>query len=541
MKGCSMDNALSGESRSRNAPLVVVLAILVAVTGVMAWQQHRTSQDLASRIDAIAGMEARVDLQLDAQAAAISDVKSSVDRAIIGRKELLDVTATIGDVKSSVDRAIVAAVSDVKSSVDRAIVAAISDVKSSVDRAIIGRKEILDVVATISDVKTSVDRAIVAAVSDVKSSVDRAIIGRKEILDVVATISDVKSSVDRALGNVVVTQPPEDLRAGVRAVIDRWLPVKQPAELPAAGSDLRDELATLELSMQTGLRSAFESELRRLHWWADSLDAVQSTSEDAVRAESDYPQLRTLRVTAPVRAPQWCFEIVRAAELRRLLALAQARAAQEQNTLAEVDELQYLLDTVHREMGSNVPLVIAEAQARLGARRGAIEAQELSQGIDELVAKRSMAMTKITDPALLLQVQASYHGQLLGLLSTLAGIDGVNSGHLQLLAEKWAGEMRALETMVHNERSLRYQGWALGVIEQVEREISAADRWNDDEVAIFNALLRLVPIDANLLEPPLRVKFDNTWTEGADELADVQKPVLLKAVALTPKKGLGDV
>ena len=536
-----MDNALSGESRSRNAPLVVVLAILVAVTGVMAWQQHRTSQDLASRIDAIAGMEARVDLQLDAQAAAISDVKSSVDRAIIGRKELLDVTATIGDVKSSVDRAIVAAVSDVKSSVDRAIVAAISDVKSSVDRAIIGRKEILDVVATISDVKTSVDRAIVAAISDVKSSVDRAIIGRKEILDVVATVSDVKTSVDRALGHVVVTQPPEDLRAGVRAVMDRWLPVEQPAELPAAGSDLRDELATLELSMQTGLRSAFESELRRLHWWADSLDAVQSTSEDAVRAESDYPQLRTLRVTAPVRAPQWCFEIVRAAELRRLVALAQARAAQEQNTLYEVDELQYLLDTVHREMGNDVPLVIAEAQARLGARRGAIEAQELSQGIDELVAKRSVAMKKITDLDLNLQVQASYHGQLLGLLSTLAGSDGVDSGRIQSLAEEWAGDMREIGTLVHNDRSQRYQCWALGIIERATREIDAAQGISDDEELIYYAILRLLPIDANLLEPPLRVKFDETWTDGAAELSDYQKGDLLHWVALTPKEGLGDV
>ncbi len=497
-----MDNALSGESRSRNAPLVVVLAILVAVTGVMAWQQHRTSQDLASRIDAIAGMEARVDLQLDAQAAAISDVKSSVDRAIIGRKELLDVTATIGDVKSSVDRAIVAAVSDVKSSVDRAIVAAISDVKSSVDRAIIGRKEILDVVATVSDVKTSVDRA---------------------------------------LGHVVVTQPPEDLRAGVRAVMDRWLPVEQPAELPAAGSDLRDELATLELSMQTGLRSAFESELRRLHWWADSLDAVQSTSEDAVRAESDYPQLRTLRVTAPVRAPQWCFEIVRAAELRRLVALAQARAAQEQNTLYEVDELQYLLDTVHREMGNDVPLVIAEAQARLGARRGAIEAQELSQGIDELVAKRSVAMKKITDLDLNLQVQASYHGQLLGLLSTLAGSDGVDSGRIQSLAEEWAGDMREIGTLVHNDRSQRYQCWALGIIERATREIDAAQGISDDEELIYYAILRLLPIDANLLEPPLRVKFDETWTDGAAELSDYQKGDLLHWVALTPKEGLGDV
>lgn len=351
-----------------------------------------------------------------------------------------------------------------------------------------------------------------------------------------------KVSVDRAIGQVVITQPPEDLRAAVQAALGRWMPLQRPAQLPPDGANLRDELALLELSMQTGLRDAFGSELRRLHWWADVLDASQSVHDDAARAESDYPQLRELRIAAPVLAPQWCFDAVRAAERRKLLALVQMRAGQEQASVDEVDAVEDLLNAVRREMGSDVPAFLVETSARLEAKRRSIVSRERTKAIDELVAERRKSIQGISDAAILLQLQAGYVGQLIGFLCNLPGDNPADGQRIESLAKEWSRDLRALEARIRNDQSLRYQKWALEQIAATETAGNRATGLDDDETAIMSAIRdHLLPIDTALLEIPIRKSYDDMWERWKDQLKDNQMTTLLQHVSETPKKGLGEV
>lgn len=506
----TMNEASRNSSRPVKTGLAVVVAVLFAGIGYVAWQQHRASGDLAMRLGALEERVASVGT--DARAAAASATKEATDR----------ISALSDGLQGGIEAQ--------RADSIRSMEALATSFRQSEERLTSAAKDARDASETAF-------KSAVGGIASLRDDLNGRLDAQRE------EAAGLRAAVDRALGHVVVTQPPEDLRAAVRATLDRWLPAQRPAQLPPDGTNLRDELAILGRSMETGLRSAFDSELRRLHWWADVLDAVQSVHEDVGRAESDYPQLRELRISAPILAPQWCFDAVRSAERRKLLALVQMRAAQDQATVAEVEAVEDLLNAVRREMGSDVPAFVAEASARLDAKRRSIVSRERSRAIDELVAERSRSMGAVSDPSILLQLQAGYSGQLMGLLCSLPVEDASEGKRIEALARQWSREMRGLDARIRNDQSLGYQKWALDQIKGADDAgEKASGTFNDDESEIMSAICdHLLPIDTALLDPPIRMKFDETWTKWKGQLKAAQLGMLLERVASIPKKGLGEV
>lgn len=88
---------------------------------------------------------------------------------------------------------------------------------------------------------------------------------------------------------------------------------------------------------------------------------------------------------------------------------------------------------------------------------------------------------------------------------------------------------------------LRYSQWALGEIEQFQRQYADATGADDDEENIIRAAAReLGPIDAELLLPAIGMLYQQVLSTAAQRLSDEDADLrrLLTAVAVTPKRGL---
>lgn len=360
-------------------------------------------------------------------------------------------------------------------------------------------------------------------------------------------ISSLDKEVRRALGHVVIEEAPPDLVVAVGEALKRWLPENGGPGIPESSDEIRSDIASLEQSMGTGLDKAFRSEVNQLSWWADAVDLHHAVGNQLDRAPSVYEWAQSLRLSAPLRVPKWAFAAVLASERKASIEIARLAVSKPFTNSDEIDAAVAVLDQLARELGPDAPAFIVEERQKLVAKGKELEDQNLGQMLTVLKAQRATAVGSAGNERIKLQVQAGFDGQIMGLLSSIGDVTPARRKEIEGLLLAWQTETRALESRIHQREMLRYQVWALEQVDSCEKALSGCRTqfgmtWAVDEVCIQRLMSTyLVPIDTNLLQPPVQERFNKVWSSAKGDLDDPEINDLLRSVSTTPKKGLGEV
>jgi hypothetical protein len=339
---------------------------------------------------------------------------------------------------------------------------------------------------------------------------------------------------------VVLSDPPDELSRAVEQAVEFWLPLEKPNSVPSDSEQLRSTIDRLQSSMLNGYRVAYSGQLRRLEWWADVIELLAASNADGVLARVRLGDAEELVMDAPSRVPEWAFNELENYRLRTMIRVATSAMAVESPSVESVDLAESVVQTVRESpRATGFALEAGALEARIKSARERGQDRSVVEALTLLEELRGRAI-KLENPAVRVQMLSGVDAQALALLVSALGTP--QQQVIEAKVQPWRKATEQLAKQLDDEVRRTYQCWALGQIEQFDREVLPCYRGRNDLKCIRLAMERLLlPINETALEAPINQKYSKSWSENFDALDDDNKRLLLQAVGFTRKLQVGDV
>lgn len=341
---------------------------------------------------------------------------------------------------------------------------------------------------------------------------------------------------------IAVEEASVEVAAAVAQALNLWLPDDLAAAKIGSSVELSKDINELHALMQLGIAPQFSGQMKRLDWWLAVAELQETSADSLARVPSLLARASKLVNDAPTKAPSWAIERLTAYRkdlAHRAAALAAADAIA---TGADVEVADALL-----EQAQGMWAVDSAEFKELATKRKDLAAKWPDAAAGATVSEQLAALRierarvkAITDAEIRLALLGATDAQATALL--LTDLNSQDRPAVETEVRAMVRETGALRLSEMNRQSLKYQAWALGLIERAEERINNSLVGIDDPSSKFrDHLLQLIQIEQGSLDPALSKKYSEVWTLGWDQQEGPDRRILLLRLSNTAKIHIGEI
>ncbi len=341
---------------------------------------------------------------------------------------------------------------------------------------------------------------------------------------------------------IAVEEASVEVAEAVAHALNLWLPDDLADAKVGSSVELSKDINELHALMQLGIAPQFSGQMKRLDWWLAVRELQETSADSLARIPSLLARASKLVNDAPTKAPSWAIERLTAYRKDLAYRAAALAAADAIATGADVEVADALVEQAQGMWAGDS----AEFKGLAAKRKdlatkwpGAAAGASVGEQLAALRIERTRVKA-ITDSEIRLALLGATDAQATALL--LTDLNSQDRPAVETEVRAMVRETAALRLSETNRQSLKYQAWALGLIEAAEAKINKSFLGPNDPSSKFREhLLPLIQIDQGSLEPALSKKYSEVWALGWEPVGEDDRRSLLSQIANTAKKHIGEI